>query len=377
MRDVSWLIVGGGIQGMTAAVHLCRQAGISAADIAVVDPHPEPLAVWKERTEKIRMPYLRSTFVHHLSPDPLELEKRGDSFLGRYKRPSRSMFYDTSKELLQETGIADSWLQDTVVHVEKSQPGWTVYGKKNTLTTANLLLAPGGGSRPVIPAALQPEAVHVYDPSFDPAAVTGRAVVVGGGISAAHTAIYLAEQRHTETVLLHRKPLRVSQFDSDPGWLGPKRMQAFSRMDHRRRRRCIHTERRTGTMTRELLFKLRKLERDGRLTMMQDEAAGSRRCEDGMVELELTSGSLLSADSVTACTGFSKELPGSAWIQPLIDAYSLPCADCGYPKLSPSLMWTDRLYVTGALAELEIGPSARNIAGAQRAARRIAASVCM
>ncbi|NJP38300.1 FAD-dependent oxidoreductase [Alkalicoccus luteus] len=377
MKHVSWLIVGGGIQGMTAAVHLRRKAGIPADKIAVIDPHAEPLAVWKERTEKIRMPYLRSSFVHHLSPDPLELEKRGDSFLGRYKRPSRSMFYNTSMDLLHEAGLQNSWIQDTVVKAEKSKDGWKVYGNNTIVSTTNLLLAPGGGSKPIIPEALQPHAVHVYDPAFDPAAVTGRAIVVGGGISAAHTAVFLAEQADAEPVLLHRRPLQVSQFDSDPGWLGPKRMQAFSRMDDRSRRTCLHQERRTGSMTRELLFKLRRMERAGRLTILQDEAVSSTRHEDGMIELALSSGCSLQAETVTACTGFSRELPGSSWLKPLIEAYSLPCADCGYPKLSPSLMWTDRLYVTGALAELEIGPSARNIAGAQRAARRIVESASM
>jgi hypothetical protein len=49
----------------------------------------------------------------------------------------------------------------------------------------------------------------------------------------------------------------------------------------------------------------------------------------------------------------------------------LPCADCGYPIVSRALQWGHDLYVIGALAELEMGPIARNISGARQAAGRI------
>lgn len=40
-----------------------------------------------------------------------------------------------------------------------------------------------------------------------------------------------------------------------------------------------------------------------------------------------------------------------------------------------SLEWCPHLYVTGPLAELEIGPIARNISGARQAAERIVQSI--
>ena len=43
----------------------------------------------------------------------------------------------------------------------------------------------------------------------------------------------------------------------------------------------------------------------------------------------------------------------------------------GYPVPRPSLEWDEGLYVTGALAELELGPAAPNIVGAHNAAKRI------
>jgi hypothetical protein len=40
-------------------------------------------------------------------------------------------------------------------------------------------------------------------------------------------------------------------------------------------------------------------------------------------------------------------------------------------RCRPSLEWADGLLVSGALAELELGPIARNIAGARAAGERL------
>ena len=43
----------------------------------------------------------------------------------------------------------------------------------------------------------------------------------------------------------------------------------------------------------------------------------------------------------------------------------------GFPKTSVNLEWTDRLYVTGFLADIEVGPFARSIHGGRVAAKKI------
>ena len=62
-------------------------------------------------------------------------------------------------------------------------------------------------------------------------------------------------------------------------------------------------------------------------------------------------------------------------IDKLIESGSLPCAECGYPIVDTELRWHPRIYVSGPLAELELGPVSRNIAGARRAGDRIIDSV--
>ena len=74
---------------------------------------------------------------------------------------------------------------------------------------------------------------------------------------------------------------------------------------------------------------------------------------------------------ILLATGFMPKRPGGKMVDQLITESQLPCAECGYPIVDTDLCWHPRLYVSGPLAELEIGPSSRNISGARRAAKRI------
>ena len=97
--------------------------------------------------------------------------------------------------------------------------------------------------------------------------------------------------------------------------------------------------------------------------------------EDGISHLELTlsCGKVIQVDQVLLATGFSKNVPGGVLVRDLVDNSRLDVSEfCGYPIVDENLLWDQkRIYVAGALAELELGPSARNIAGARLAAERI------
>ncbi len=82
-------------------------------------------------------------------------------------------------------------------------------------------------------------------------------------------------------------------------------------------------------------------------------------------------GEAIEVDGVLLATGFEQSRPGGALVSDLIETHALPCAACGYPVVDPHLRWHPSVFVTGPLAELEVGPAARNIAGARRAADRI------
>lgn len=78
------------------------------------------------------------------------------------------------------------------------------------------------------------------------------------------------------------------------------------------------------------------------------------------------------AERIVLATGFEPTRPGGQWLDRAIARLGLVCAGCGYPVVDRTLCWHPGIYVTGPLAELEIGPAAPNIAGARMAAERIA-----
>ena len=108
-----------------------------------------------------------------------------------------------------------------------------------------------------------------------------------------------------------------------------------------------------------------------------------------LANIHLSTGEILSnVNQIILATGFGTKPPQSNMIHTLAQKYNLPLSDCGYPIVNSHLQWkpstsasssqqsassTTNIYVTGALADLELGPSARNIAGARMASERILA----
>ena len=91
----------------------------------------------------------------------------------------------------------------------------------------------------------------------------------------------------------------------------------------------------------------------------------------GQVALRLATHSGLEAERVLLATGFASTRPGGSMVDALIASASLPCAHCGYPIVDSALRWHPRIHVSGPLAELELGPASRNIAGARLAGDRL------
>ena len=89
-------------------------------------------------------------------------------------------------------------------------------------------------------------------------------VVVGGGISAGQVALRLLGDGH-QVHLVSRHAFREHQFDSDPGWLGPKYMAAFEREpDVARRRQIISEARHKGSVPPDVLSGLKRAMRKRR-----------------------------------------------------------------------------------------------------------------
>ena len=177
----------------------------------------------------------------------------------------------------------------------------------------------------------------------------------------------------------------ASKRSKDGGGYGlPKKQVLYQKCDClKERRQIIAEERIPGTLTpavyrgdHGLKYAIQKGEIGWHQAyVVEKENVPNRngKEDDQMMILKLSCGESIQVDSVLLATGFDKTLPGGKMIQNLINDNSElnVSAFCGYPIVSEHLRWSDRVFVAGALAELELGPSARNIAGARLAAERI------
>ncbi len=182
----------------------------------------------------------------------------------------------------------------------------------------------------------------------------------------------MARAGHRVTVIA-RHQLREHQFDSDPGWLGPKFMTRFKDEPKLERRRAMIQEARNrGSLPPKLMRSFRRNIEAGEIEFQVGEV---QLLEDMDPDLQITtnSGLRLEVDRVLLATGYRNECPGGALIQNLNRHSKLKVSACGFPECDRHLRWHTRIFVSGGLGELELGPVARNIAGARQAAERIVA----
>jgi cation diffusion facilitator CzcD-associated flavoprotein CzcO len=384
---LDWIIIGGGLQGVTMATFLLQSNKTIPEKLRIIDPHSRPMENWEHCTQAISMPYLRSPSVHHIEMNPFGLEQfskqqNEQSYYGRFKRPSLHLFKKHCDHLYRELDMGECWVQARVGNVQKNGNNWEVVCNEGSRITAkNVVIAIGIGEQPHWPDwALKlkektSNIFHVFDKDLQIETLPGPIAVIGGGMTAAHLANKLASLFPGEVTMVKRHPFRVKLFDSDPGWLGPKNQRTFRNdQDYSSRRRKIIEARHRGSITQDLHMKLHHLKRSGKLDWKDHEIEGFRLKENG-ITLTSKEGKEIFAKSIILATGFIPALPGKEWISPLMKREQLKCADCGYPIVTEQLQWADGLYVTGALAELQIGPIARNISGARQAAEQIISSI--
>lgn len=380
---IDWLIIGGGIHGVHVAARLIGEGGLDPSRLQILDPGPRLLARWRSCTEATGMSHLRSPGVHHLDLEPFSLARLAGPRRRRprglmkapYDRPSLALFNTHCDQVIERFGLADRHLRGhaRVCQVEDEGVSVTTCGGER-IEARRVVLAIGAGDQPYWPGWAprhERRVQHIFSRDFRWPDESYRSfVVVGGGISAAQVALrLLAEGRRVDLLIRHE--LRVHSFDSDPGWLGPKLFPEFQRLEHPDdRRRLIQEVRNRGSITPELHRKL-KHAADLDDLRIHRVSISSAQVEENRVRLETAHQDILNADHLLLATGFDGRRPGGEWLDRLVESVELPCATCGYPVVDPLLRWHPRIHVTGPLAELELGPVSRNIAGARRAGDRL------
>ncbi len=385
--SLDWLIIGGGIHGVHIAARLLGDAGVAPERLRIVDPGKRLLARWRTCTETTGMSHLRSPSVHNLDLNPMSLKRFADKrkkrdrglFAPPYDRPALALFNDHCDQVVETLGLSDLHIRDRAVACSVDCDGVGVrLSSGRELAARHLVLAIGASEQPLWPDWAPRDHArihHVFEPGFDgwPAS-RETVVVIGGGISASQVSLRLLDEGH-QVRLVSPHALREHQFDSDPGWLGPKYMDGFRREgDLDRRRALITAARNQGSVPPDVRRALRGALARGRIHWHEDDVVELAVQRDG-IELRLASDVWLDADRVLLATGFAPQRPGGSMVDDLIASASLPCARCGYPIVDSALRWHPRVHVSGPLAELELGPAARNIAGARRAGDRLVKAI--
>jgi plasmid stability protein len=386
---LDWLIIGGGVHGTHLSLSLIRRRRVPLDRIRVLDPHPEPLARWNACTKNCGMGFLRSPVVHHIDipADSLMhftdkgVGKNLKSFIDPFFRPSTPLFCAHSEHVIRKNQLDLTRITGRATGLSATQAGYRVETENGAIEARKILFAISPMDSPLWPdwaRALKDGGApidHVFAEDFSRERLPSfeSAVVIGGGITGAQLAMALAKLRPGHVTLVTPHVPRVHRFDSNSGWMGPRNMDRFrSETDLERRREIIRRARHKGSMPAEVRGMLRRAAELGKLAIRVTTVSGG--VFDGQeLILDCEDGTTLRTSRAVLTTGFEQKRPGGAWLDRAIEDLGLPLAPCGFPVVEPSLRWHGGLYVTGALAEMELGPAARNIIGARHAAERLQA----
>ena len=383
---LEWLVIGGGIHGCYLANCLIRKRFTSRSDLRILDPHGQPLAQWKRVTSNTGMEYLRSPKVHHLDMEPLALKHFArcsacddDQFIAPNERPSLKLFNRHADTVLEKSGLHDLFIKNYAADIEKSGDRYLVHTPDGAIKARRILLSIGMGDSPEWPVwadHLEREGgsiEHVLSHNYSKESIPheGEILIVGGGMSAIQTALSLTGASRRVTVLSPHS-LRINNYDSDPGWMGPKYLNRYRTISCPNRRRAIIGDaRNSGSITHDLYRRFSLEVKSGRCRFVVDRINSAAVLTSDLMVMETATGENIAANSIVLATGYQNRRPGGEMIDRLIDRCELKCAACGYPVTASDLQWADGLFVTGALAEIEIGPAARNLVGARMSENRI------
>lgn len=371
-----WTIIGGGIHGTTAAIKL-RHEGLEKEQLTIIDPYTTLCEQFNQFTQRISMPFLRSPFVHHIHPQPFHLKQYAklnqytSAYYGPYKRPQRDMFMHHVHDLVHQYELNDCHIQGAVSKLNRHRGKWQVQLKSGKMVTTDcVVIASGCNHRPFIPEQFKEnaKATHIFDSNYNAEIDRKTNHVVGSGISAAHLTLKLLNHQNSDDIihLWLNKQIEIHDFDAEPGWLGPKRMNQLSAISSSEERmKLIEQERHKGSMPMELFLRLKKHEQTGRLQLHHppiDEVRSNQIISEGHT---------YPYQHILLATGFVNQLGAQPFVRALIHEEDAPLNECGYPSLTYELEWLPQLFVMGGLADLELGPFARNIMGGKEGAERI------
>jgi hypothetical protein len=395
-------IVGGGPHALTIAAQLVAADRSLADDLVVLDPSGTWLSAWRRSFAVLEIEHLRSPVVHHPHPEPYGLldfarrHRRTDELHGRYQAPGTRLFSDYCDTVIDHFGLADAVTAATVTRV--TTDGTIMFETQGTdhhphdhdndhhgtarSLTADVVVLAQHPRRAVMPDVGAPGPItplHAGAVDLDRVRPGQHVTIVGGGLTAGHL-VCGAARRGARVDLVARRPLVEREFDTDPGWLGPKEMRGFLAIEClTERATCAAAARGGGSVPAWMLGQLRELEAAGRLCITcLDTGAHTGAHVEGHTTRTTLGAELADirrqrggTDHLWWATGWAVDVAADPLLGPLIDSTGSETV-AGFLVLGRRLeLPGSAVHVVGRPATLRLGPTAGNLAGARRAAALI------
>ena len=390
----------------------------------VVDPSGAFLHEWRGRFEALDIGKLRSPVtaqpdffsanalaeyawskgrdgeLHALDLSTTCLRHLTELNAGLFRLPGSQIFADFCDDLT--TSLPHDFERGEATRVAKRGDGtYAVHvAGGRTLAATSVVLALGSASTPRVPEAFgnagrrpSTRVCHTADwarlKGLDFAGET--LLVVGGGLSAAQAALRAERRGARRVVLCSRRPMVCQHYDLGLEWMNPRttkkgnargKLFEFKGLPLEARMAWIRSARGGATVPPGYLAQLDKAARRGRLERRVGEVATAEEDDDdegGALRVTFRGNSTtapLVADRVVLATGTRLDVASVPLLAGLAKDLDLPVV-AGLPALDDTLAWggDERLFVVGALAALQVGPDAANLAGARRAADICAANL--
>ncbi|MGQ9838451.1 MAG: FAD/NAD(P)-binding protein [Cyanobacteriota bacterium] len=382
MNAIDIAVIGAGPQALTLVTHLLQKRKTWRSRIRVLDPAGSWMHQWQRQFQGQEISYLRSPAVHHPDPHPYELRRFAENdpqaFVPPYDRPKTAVFEGFCQDVVQRWQVGSLVLSAKVSRIRSLRPGFELeLSDGRTLKARRVVLAKGTGI-PALPCwSLGLEhppgrlchSSEIFLPSLTLQGET--VVIVGGGLTSGHLALG-AVKRGARVILITRRPLREQLFDTDPGWLGPKYLKGFEQQAcWQTRWQQIQVARNGGSLTPEMLTQIRSLAHRGCLVLQEScQIMGAVWQLDGW-QIRSSDGGSLRADRIWLATGSRVDIADEMILGEICETHPIATVG-GLPILDRHLRWQGcELFVMGGLAALQVGPVARNLAGARMAAQKI------
>lgn len=392
MTDIA--IIGAGPHALTLVTHLLQKRKDMARRFLVFDPSGTWMQKWHHQFATLAIPHLRSPAVHHPDPHAGALRNfasyRHRELFPPYDRPGTRLFDDFCQDVVQRWQLQDRVYQARVEHLylepqSQSRPFHLILDNGQSVWTRRVVLATGSGPAHLpdwvktIPTPYPSDCLcHASDLDLRQMTLAGETIlIVGSGLTSGHLAIGAVEQG-ARVILMARRHYYDKIFDAEPGWLGPKYLKGFqAEPSWQQRSHMIQTARNGGSLTPELMLQLRRLERQGQVTcyeqcqVQQAHWLGQQwqvRCH---LQTQHTCIDHLPIQRIWLATGTRLALPDHPLLQDIQATFPTTWIQ-GLPVLDEHLRWPGcELFLMGSGAGLQIGPVARNLAGARMARDRI------